>query len=1086
MSGIKKFFGIGLLALLTTAYLTSSCSRDDFNGSMIDAKAEAFNEVFIDTYGTPNPQQDWGFGDGETRAFTRGADPDGNEWAESWLVPDPLTDGQKERVYRYFQSHPNLGYQDPGWSNYFMQQVYKGGGSKRNDSQWCTSEKDEWYTSANNGSVIGSDHMDHLIAKSSTGATDHIYNFNNGTCSPNPDILDNGYTVNEWADHHHSDEIQLMTGSYTYTFTYGSSDASMVRERRCALVSAAEIDRWATEEAGGIGATVNDKWHRSFMGFDFEQRVSDEIFAKDENSADGFKYATIGDGPTSKNFYWDGEQVLPLTDELKSTALGVRMLVNESNMYCGTNGDIDGNDLYSKHLVPIEVDGQTRYQEDDCLDLSLVYDRIEHGYYPIEGSNLTKWVKPEGGADGYYSDWIVTLSEAQPKNGGDNPTENSDIITVQEIIDGRIFCEDLGSSDKSDIDYNDVVFDAFTYVTKTYKVNYTLNGNNKVYDWANKEYQGYTYDKTDINLLAAGGTIAIRVAGQDVNQKLGINQDIMANTYVDGVSINKSGYSNFINKKSPVKFTVNNQDYVNLKLIPILVKFGTEVRELQAIRGSVPQKFLAPVGTPWPAERVEIHNGFPQFSNWVTKIDTPWGDLVPYYLYNLKFVSNSSISQLGGTIDKYNGRWGTYPAMYVNGENLITITLGQALQEGDQIAITGYRENDDNTAGTLYIKCNGNVVAQMQDYNNISYDASPNTFVFSVPSEMAGYSSFQLSKDASGAEIYITGITVIGGLGPQQNSSSSSNNGGNGNGGNNNGGNGNNSTPPNVEGPAGHTATWSGTQEFTVKANGDWDGNIEFTLDNCPALNAIGEGTYIDIYGYGTSNDWRVQTARQKNSDPWTWTDLTKYQRGASTVNASTVIEFGPLTAEEAEAIKQDGKLVIYGKNFVVKYVDIDNSGVSAATTERVDLTFGTEWYNTASWNAGTRIFTWGSGGANNPDWVFINVTNLNGDLSKYTKLYFKLENFTNSVENKLTLYFKENKGDTQSMNYVSKVEITPNANGVFEFNLTNFDWKNNANPSETIDKTKIYDVTLYGGARTDGTQDGSVKITEAYVERTK
>jgi hypothetical protein len=49
MSGMKKFFGIGLLALLTTAYFTSSCSRDEFSGSMIEAKAEAFNEVFIET-----------------------------------------------------------------------------------------------------------------------------------------------------------------------------------------------------------------------------------------------------------------------------------------------------------------------------------------------------------------------------------------------------------------------------------------------------------------------------------------------------------------------------------------------------------------------------------------------------------------------------------------------------------------------------------------------------------------------------------------------------------------------------------------------------------------------------------------------------------------------------------------------------------------------------------------------------------------------------------------------------------------------------------------------------------------------------
>ena len=119
-------------------------------------------------------------------------------------------------------------------------------------------------------------------------------------------------------------------------------------------------------------------------------------------------------------------------------------------------------------------------------------------------------------------------------------------------------------------------------------------------------------------------------------------------------------------------------------------------------------------------------------------------------------------------------------------------------------------------------------------------------------------------------------------------------------------------------------------------------------------------------------------------------------------------------------------------------------------------------------------------------DWTFLTIKvaseNLSGNLSNYTKLHLKLTDFANSAENKLTLYFKENKGNTQSMDYVAKVEITPDGDGVFELDLTSFDWKNNANPSETIDKTNIVDVTIYGGARTDDSNVGSVKITEAYL----
>lgn len=148
-----------------------------------------------------------------------------------------------------------------------------------------------------------------------------------------------------------------------------------------------------------------------------------------------------------------------------------------------------------------------------------------------------------------------------------------------------------------------------------------------------------------------------------------------------------------------------------------------------------------------------------------------------------------------------------------------------------------------------------------------------------------------------------------------------------------------------------------------------------------------------------------------------------------------------------------------------------------------MNFTFEAPYYAAASWNGTEKTFSWGSGG-NNSDWTFININNVSGDISKYTKLYFKLENWTNSAEEKLTLYFKENKGNRQSMDYVAKVEIVPNGEGEFEFDLTTFDWKNNANPSETIDKTNIYDVTLYGGARTSEEEVGSVKITEAYLEK--
>jgi len=821
---MKKFFGIGLLALLTTAYFTSSCSRDEFSGSMIDAKKEAFSSVFIDTYGEPDPQHDWGFGTGiSTRAFTRSENANANEWADpnkaygGLKVPPPLTPAQIAVVKKYFQTHRNLGYEDPQWTHYFIQQVYKG---HTDVPQGCATP--EAYMAANGTTyLIASDYMDHLAAIDGS-FVDHINNFNHGDCSENDHVLDNGGNANDGP--FHTDKIMYMHNSTTKHFGYFNSNGSLCHTNYTGLVSYTTIMQAMGEEAN----CLNDGWNRSFMGFDFEQMVDDQCYATENNAV---KNLTIWG-----NFIINGTMQTNYVYQYNNQP--VKMLSDQMNRYCGDKRTVTDAQLYTDVY---DANNNNAYVGKQ-LNTGVIDGLLADGYLPVDNKSLREWVKVGGCADGYFSDWIVTLTEAKRQDGGDIPTENAEIITVQEIVDGRVFCEDLGSSERSDIDYNDVVFDAFTYVTKSYKVPYTLDGDrNKVYDYNSKQYLGYTYNKTDINLLAAGGTITISAAGENVNQLLGIEKTIMANTYVNGVSPNNSGYSNFNNGVSPVKFTVNNPSYVDLINIPIVVKMRTEVTELQAIRGSVPQKFLAPVGTPWIPERVEIQNGFPQFSNWVTTTATPWGDLAPNNLYNLKFVSNFSINSWGGSIEKFWATMEDYPAMYVDGENQITITLGngQSLQEGDQIAITGYRKNADNAAGTLYIKCNGNVVAQTQDYNNISYDAYPNTFVFSVPSDLIGYSSFQLSRDLNGAQIYITGITVIGGLGAQRvgNNSSGNNSGNNNNRNTNNGGS---------DGDAPSFGTLTGTEVAVNTTALSSNSNLTvdaFDISNTPAAT---------IYVYGT------------------------------------------------------------------------------------------------------------------------------------------------------------------------------------------------------------------------------------------
>lgn len=809
---MKKFFGIGLLALLTTAYLTSSCSRDEFSGSLLEAKAEAFKNAFKEVYGDPDPQHNWGFGDdATTRAFTRAAEPRANEWAATYKVPAPLTDGQKNRVMKYFQYNNTPGGTTMNYTNYFVQQVYKGGTKPLGNG--TNGYSPETYLAANQETYItGGGNMDKLTAGTQH---EHVNNFNYGDCGWNYNVLGNDGTT-------HSDQIMLMLNTPTTCMGYWNSNASFGHDDRYRLVSAATIDQWASNNADKldpVDAAVVDGWNRDFVGFDFSQVPSDKILVKTNERWENnvlvdydLVYATIDDGPKTYDYIWDGTQTIKITDENRAqylylkNALGQRIpfLSNLRNEYCGSErkkdkGDFSESAQYvagAANNSSIEISGvpYTRTLDNGgtqtenvgpALNLKFINKMIADGYYPIQ-ENFRTWISPRDCADGYYSDWIVSLVHAQTKDGGDVPSENYDMISVQRIIDGRIFCEDLGSSDHSDIDYNDVVFDAFTYMTDTYKVPYTLDSdNNKVYDLARKVWQSSVYNKTDINLLAAGGTIDIAVAQQNVNTLLGIEKTIMANTYVEGKSPNQSGYSNVRDGVSPYKFTIDNSAFEDLSAIPIVVKQGQNVRELTAYEGDVPQKFRAPVGTPWPVERKAIEYGLPDFKTWVGNRNvTPWYNLGDEFLYHLKFASSNG-PQIGGSISGWENKI-TNGAIKISGkgkksgeEDFITINLDQPLEIGDQIAITAYRNKESNAIGSLYFKFeNGFVIEDTQVYNNIAYnmidfETKPNTFVWTVTSDMAGCSSFQLSRNLTGTNVYITSFTIIGGLGAQRDETTS-------------------------------------------------------------------------------------------------------------------------------------------------------------------------------------------------------------------------------------------------------------------------------------------------------------------------
>ena len=146
--------------------------------------------------------------------------------------------------------------------------------------------------------------------------------------------------------------------------------------------------------------------------------------------------------------------------------------------------------------------------------------------------------------------------------------------------------------------------------------------------------------KCDIQLLAAGGTIPVQVAGVNVHQAFGVNDDVMVNTFKEGASNINSGakhaeYGTDINKM-PDKIVISNSALltgnINIINIPIVVRTNNTAVELTAVNSSqkttAPLKFMGPVGTPWAAERVKFGDAYPNFTNWVqNKNLTPWNNV---------------------------------------------------------------------------------------------------------------------------------------------------------------------------------------------------------------------------------------------------------------------------------------------------------------------------------------------------------------------------------------------------------------------------------------------------------------------------
>lgn len=256
--------------------------------------------------------------------------------------------------------------------------------------------------------------------------------------------------------------------------------------------------------------------------------------------------------------------------------------------------------------------------------------------------------------DGFFDDRIVKIVpgngiyEYTPGGGSSSSSTSTRTDRIERrrlVSQGRVFCEDLGTDaarmTKSDIDFNDAVFDAKIWRLGQYDVTY-VNGNYSsetnylegIYD--NGLENGKFKYVAEIRLLAAGGTVPLKIGGNngfEIHAKFGEgnNKTIGHTTIINTMGApSQANFSTTVSTETCDAVTVEvditslvaGKSEIGLDIIPIDVQWvsqtGQSVGELTADFGKVPQKLCVPIGTPWIYERIPVTEAYGDFAAYAT------------------------------------------------------------------------------------------------------------------------------------------------------------------------------------------------------------------------------------------------------------------------------------------------------------------------------------------------------------------------------------------------------------------------------------------------------------------------------------
>lgn len=337
---MKKYLMFGFVA----AVAFSSCSKHDFEAYSPDQVVKAeFDAKFINEFGQPASNQNWGFG-ASTRAFTRTYNVEGNLWhdpAHYNLEYDaPVTTAEKNLVFNYVNNKNNVRTVDQiSFKQYWVAQIWNGKNDANADGVKAPNSISYPDQNGATTTIVGGGQMDKLDILEKEGTWTHCNNFN---------AADN----NDWIEAEQTGGVEgrtLMWDSGTLSFRCINSDGSHMSEKYI-IVPGENID-----------ASLKGFYYVCFdfeKGYTAEEQANERSYgtcevwksqATDQNPDAG--YWQGGENWNLPGFYKDAnsEELKTLLEEQKQTK--VQNITFKG--YLEGNHHFAGDDNYTDWIVRI-------------------------------------------------------------------------------------------------------------------------------------------------------------------------------------------------------------------------------------------------------------------------------------------------------------------------------------------------------------------------------------------------------------------------------------------------------------------------------------------------------------------------------------------------------------------------------------------------------------------------------------------------------------------------------------------------------------------------------------------------------------